>query len=492
VITARIFLLKLAVEMTSDTNLQRLIRISRDFRFWILLFFVIRMWGITHPPISDSHHWRQVTVNMVARNFVETDANILYPRVDTTGEGTGITGMEFPLLSYLMFLLSQVFGYEHWYGRLVNLLISSVGIWYFYGIIRRFFNPKIAFYSGMILLCSVWFSYSRKAMPDTFSVSFIIAGMYYGLGYIYDRKNWQLLWFTLLVALGTLAKLPAAYLLILLAIPLFDKQVSAKTKGIFCAAGIIAMIAPFWWYFQWVPHLVEAYPSAVPVNDFMHKSIAEGFKSLLYHPNETAIKFYADALNYLGFLLFVVGLVLLALKKKRLPLIVVGLSSLFFLILMGKAGFSFWHHSYYIIPFAPVMAFVAAFAIDNIQKDWLKYTLLVAVAVEVIAARQHDFRLKDTHRLKLETIADKVSDPNDLIATNGDHNPRDIYFAHRKGWCLGQQEALNQDKLLSLKEMGCKVLLLDKTYIQNTPQLPYPIVYNDDHYIVFQLSEVKK
>jgi hypothetical protein len=58
----------------------------QDIRFWILLFFIVRLYGITLPPLEVAHNWRQATVTMVARNFAEVDANILYPRIDIAGK----------------------------------------------------------------------------------------------------------------------------------------------------------------------------------------------------------------------------------------------------------------------------------------------------------------------------------------------------------------------------------------------------------------------
>src|SRR3989344_7431345 len=101
---------------------------ASNIRFWIVLFFVLRLYGITNPPIEIAHNWRQVTGDMVARNFYEVDNNILYPRLDFGGEKTGITGTEFPVLNYLMYLLSLIFGFHDWFGRLINLIVSSYGI----------------------------------------------------------------------------------------------------------------------------------------------------------------------------------------------------------------------------------------------------------------------------------------------------------------------------------------------------------------------------
>ena len=117
----------------------------RDIRFWIVVFFILRLVGITNPPLETGHNWRQSLTCMIARNFLEIDNTILYPRIDMAGEKTGIIGSEFPFFNYLIYLISELFGYEHWYGRLINLSISSLGIWYFYRLAKEYFSREIAF-----------------------------------------------------------------------------------------------------------------------------------------------------------------------------------------------------------------------------------------------------------------------------------------------------------------------------------------------------------
>jgi hypothetical protein len=50
----------------------------KRIEFFILLYFLIRLYGITDPPLEVAHHWRQVTGLMVARNFLEVDNNIFF------------------------------------------------------------------------------------------------------------------------------------------------------------------------------------------------------------------------------------------------------------------------------------------------------------------------------------------------------------------------------------------------------------------------------
>jgi len=125
---------------------------------------------------------------MVARNLVEVENNPLYPRADQFGgDKTGIFGSEFPLLQEGIVLLSSVFGYDHWYGRLINLIVTSFGIYFFYLLLLTILPERAAFYSGIMLLTSLWFMFGRKIMPDTFSVSLALSGIY--MAYLYSMRE---------------------------------------------------------------------------------------------------------------------------------------------------------------------------------------------------------------------------------------------------------------------------------------------------------------
>ena len=102
--------------------------------FWLLFLLIIRLYGITNPPTEISHNWRQSFTNMVARNFAE-NGDICHPSVDM--EGGKAVAMEFPLFSYIIFLFNNFFGFAHWYGRIINLLITTAGVYFFYRIVKE-------------------------------------------------------------------------------------------------------------------------------------------------------------------------------------------------------------------------------------------------------------------------------------------------------------------------------------------------------------------
>jgi len=93
---------------------------------------------------------------------------------------TGIMGSEFPIMNYLVFGLYKLFGVDWWQGRLLNLVVSSIGCFFFYKTIFQFIKKDIAFAATLILLASLWFSLSRKFMPDVFSASLVLIAIYFG------------------------------------------------------------------------------------------------------------------------------------------------------------------------------------------------------------------------------------------------------------------------------------------------------------------------
>jgi len=458
-----------------------------NIRFWIIFCFIIRLYGITNPPLESAHNWRQSSVTMVARDFYEESSNILYPRIDIAGEKTGITGMEFPFLNYLIYLVSLLFGYSHWYGRLINLIISSIGIFYFYRLIKIYFDEKVAFNSSIILLFSLWFSYSRKIMPDTFSISFLFMGLFYGINYLTKgNRILHLLLYILFSALGTLSKLPAGYLLILFAPILLDSAISLKSKVIFSGVSLLFLSIVGIWYFYWVSFLVEKYNFWY---FYMGSSFIDGFHVIFVHWGETLDKFYEASLKYIGFTFFISGLVLMFLKKEKILITIFILTFSLFILFIFKSGFTFYRHIYYILPFVPIMALVAGYAVSQIKKKTLVIIILVAIGIEGTINQQQDFRIKkpENQLLKLEADLDKVSKRNDLVIINSGDYPTPMYIAHRKGW-VNYNELIAQPRFIdSLKTKGLKYIIILKQSFGTDIKLNYPELVNKESWSIYKI-----
>lgn len=465
--------------------------VFNDIRIWILIFFAIRLFGITNPPLEVSHNWRQTTVTMAARNFSEIDNNILYPRIDIAGEKSGITGMEFPLLNYFIYGIAEIFGYQHWYGRLINLIFSSFGLWFFYKSISIFFNNKVAFYSTIILSVSIWFQFSRKIMPDTFSMSLIIASIYYGFKYLKNENNknditYILLYFILML-LGILTKLPSGYLLVVFLLLYLNNQISLKRKIVFTSLTILGFLPIALWYFYWVPHLVNHYGF---MYFFMGKNFSEGFYEILQSLNITFSRFYETALSFIGFTAFLYGIFIAIIKKDWKIYTFLMITLIAFSVIIFKAGFTFSLHSYYIIPFVPVLALVAGYGISSIKYPRIALIVLIALSIENIANQQHDFRIKKTDLpiLNLEADFDKVSKKDDLILINSGLYPTPMYFAHRRGWINSNEKILDDSYINSLKMEGLKfILILKKSFGTEIILNNHKKVLENEDYCIYAL-----
>ena len=221
-------------------------KLFNKIEFWIFLFFLVRLIGITDPPLEIGHNWRQVTGLMVARNYLEVDANILLPRIDENQGESGIIGLEFPSLNYIYFVISKIFNYTHWYGRLINLIISSIGLVFFSKIIRRFFSEKVVLASTLFLLGSIWFAFSRKMMPDTYCISIMFVGVYYGIKYLDIGKTNNILLYVLFTSLAILSKIPAGIYFALL-IPMMFWSFSKIRMLVIVSTTLIPISLTYLW-----------------------------------------------------------------------------------------------------------------------------------------------------------------------------------------------------------------------------------------------------
>jgi hypothetical protein len=467
------------------TPKERIRSILTDIRFWIILFFIIRLIGITNAPLEMGHNWRQTLTNMIARNFLEGSANLLYPQIDMAGNQSGIIGSEFPFFNYLIYLVSSVFNYSHWYGRLINLIVSSVGIYYFFLLLKKLFDKKIAFNATIVLLASVWFGFSRKSMPDTFSVAIVIIGLYYCYEYVTKGSLVRILLFFLFVTLGMLCKIPALSLLSLVGLIIIVKEILPKRKLVVLIVSSISISVVCIWYFYWVPYLVETYHFQL----YFTKGIFEGFVEIVPLLPDFFEKFYFSSLCSYTALAFLIAGLFFIFKGDNLYLktgvIIVTVS---FFIFILKTGAVFPTHSYYIISFTPVMAFIAGYGLSRLPAKYM-YVLLILISAEGIGNQQHDFFIKDSERYKLslEDLTNSYIGKNDLIVINGGPSPQEIYFAHRKGWTIDNAQ-LNKKDLNRLMNSGATFLIINKNLFSSEMDF-YRKIHSDQNYDIYKLEK---
>ncbi|MBA4055832.1 MAG: hypothetical protein C0490_14045, partial [Marivirga sp.] len=336
----------------------------RDIRFWLILLAIIRLYGINQPPLEFHHPWRQADGLMIARNFYETDANIFYPRVDTAGEKSGITGSEFPILNYLIYLVSLVFGYQHWYGRLIVLIFSTIGSFYFYKTLKKFFDESVAFSATIILTASYWFSYSRKVFPDCFSAALCLMALYFVLEYLEKGKITNLLLYLLLGSLGGLSKISSTLLLSVLIIPVFFIHYPTNRKLWTLMISSIVLMTILGWYYLWVPYLNtfgygDHFTTGCPL-------LSMGWAEIQANWSRVLRRLYIVPTKYLGFAIFIGSLIYIIYKKHWTIFALFIIPYLCFLLIILKTGKNVIYDQYYVLCIIPAMAFISGFALSKI------------------------------------------------------------------------------------------------------------------------------
>ena len=356
-----------------------LIACLEDPRIWIALLFLIRLYLIDHPPFGE-HLWRQTLTLGVARNYLEWDPNFLHPRTILCDSRTGILAQEFPLYNYLIFLGWKIFGQENWVFRIIGLLANSFGLFWFYRIVKSLFNHRAALSAMVIMGVSVTFSYTVRAMPDVFSLSLALGGVFYGWQFLRERTSAALngILFLVLTTLGMLTKVPSAVVMTLLFIPFLDGCVTRVRKVQLVVLSVVALAPAVFWYIYWQPWIQETYGHPL----YFPRTLSEGFQQLIHDANGTGAQFERFALqSRILFYVSVIGFLLLIMRKHVHVLITGAIYSMAFFFLMLKAGDGFSTHEYYVIPFVPLLSLGACYAMDTLlpKKPWALYIALIMV-----------------------------------------------------------------------------------------------------------------
>jgi len=450
---------------------------------FIAVMFAVRLFHITDPPIEVAHNWRQTTSMMVARNFHQLDANILYPTIDETGENRGVVGMEFPAIPYTIHLVSIPFGYDHWYGRLIVLVLVTLGSWYFFLLTRMFVEEKTAAWATVLYTASSLIHLGRKVMPDPAALSLVMVALYYGFCYLKEGNTLRLVAYFLFALLGTLIKIPFGLYLALLAIPFFNSTTPNIRKALFAGSSTVVLMVVWWWYFRWNMHLAEEFGQWYNSG----KPLSVGAAELTEHWSAVLERFYFSAYHsFVWGILSLAGFAFLIYKRSRVAVLSSAILLPLIILYMMKSGSLFSHHGYYALILVPWLAMCGALFLEKINAR-IAVTIFVLGFIESVANQQHDFFIKPAafNKLQLESIANDVCNSEDLVALVSNANPNEFYFLNRRGWLVDPKHC-NVSQLQDLTNRGCRFLFVPRERLPI--DIPYSVAFDYEHYVVYQLK----
>jgi hypothetical protein len=468
------------------TLLSKKYTLSTVFFVFLVVLFAIRLENITILPL-DAHTQRQTLTLSIARNFEDVCFKLNRPKIDIGLDKPAGLGCELPIFNALIYFTNSIFGYAHWYGRLINLIISTIGVWYFFQFFKRYLKETEAFAASVIFAVSLYFLYSRKTMPDTFALSLIFMANYAAMRYLSGGKWTFLLGFGLLSCLGMLAKLPMACAAIFLLIPLVSEKSILKNKILFCTMSALSIGIMSVWYFWWVPYLSKNEGAFTLYETFPLK---EGWRQLWQVPSNTWHMISESHLrSYISFSLLLPGFFYLIYQKKWMIFSSFIAYFLIFLYFVISAGYVYPTHEYYGIPFTPAMSLVAGFGAANLLRHHIKFLLplLLIISFEAIMWQKSDFWVsKDQEKYKnLETIADKFSTKNDRFLVPPGLNFKTFYMLNRKGQGCGYDVfKKHPDWIVDYGRHGLKYIFIEKSEYPDS--IPFPVVYDDPNFRAYR------
>jgi 4-amino-4-deoxy-L-arabinose transferase-like glycosyltransferase len=188
--------------------------LTKILLFLILLQAAIHIKYSNYPPVGF-HAWRQTIGLSVARNYYEEDMNLFTPRVDSRGQHTGITGMEFPLTNYLIAITYHIFGFNNISSRYLILAFSFVAIAFCFLFFKEMFKDK--FYglcAALLMIFSPLFCYySFAVLPEVPSLAFLLISLFYLHKWDQENKNKYFTMFAIAFCLAGLIKISAIIIL---------------------------------------------------------------------------------------------------------------------------------------------------------------------------------------------------------------------------------------------------------------------------------------
>lgn len=338
----------------------------------ILIFgFYVRVYHIDYPVVGY-HNMKEAHTLSEMRNMYD-GGNYLINEKDyhKIGEDLeyGVHGDNFPLYSWIVVLLWNIFGINIWVARLVSILFSLGSVIFTYLFIRLLFKKEIfALLSALFVsIMPLLIFFGRQAQYD-------IVAMFFMTGMIYHFWAWKtkgyLTRYWLLFLTFAILTVISKYTFGIIAIPLLfvfpwkklKEDLKIKNFKQYCYVVPFAIFFVVWWFFS--KSLNEG-SRVVSVGIFELDVI----KSLYFSSDMwSAIWNYAiiDNFTYIGMILALIAFLIMTFKIKNETYKFFFIWGLSYPLYAAIAPAQMMGHSYYQIPFAPLIAILIAYSITLI------------------------------------------------------------------------------------------------------------------------------
>lgn len=356
--------------------------INKPIFIFILLilgyYFLVDYQQILFNRPQSIHQWAQCDRASVALNYYQNGFDFFHPQTHNLSNGTGITGLEFPLIQFIVALLYKTFGFHEYLYRLVIFLTLFTGLVAAFKISTLFVkNRWFALMPPLLLTVSpVLTYYGVSFLPEAASLGLVLMSWFLFIKYLDVPNAKNLILIAMLSSIAVLIKITALINPIAMLVILFTENgfSNFKVKANKVIPLLLSVIPVFAWYY-YASWLNKTYNSHVfmlelrPLSSFLElKVVWEEILKLWWW-------WFYPKIYFIG--LFAASLTALILYQNiNKPLLKITLllyaGSLAFFILMFP---QFRVHDYYIIPLMPAFFFHWVLLSEFFFKISLKYKI---------------------------------------------------------------------------------------------------------------------
>lgn len=406
----------------------------------------IRLINLTQPLLEGSST-RQFTTAMVARNFYHHGFKLFYPQIEGGGDDPGYVMQEFYIIPFVAAIFYWFMGGVHeWVLRLLSVISYILAAIMLYKLSQYYFSRKTAIISVFCFTVSPISIYLGRAVhPEMLIAFFNMATIYAFSRWIFQEKNIYGLWAILSFVFAVLLKVPNLYLLLPILFIVFVKYHESFLKQ------------PKLWFFLMVSsipiglfnlhqHLVRmAFPN--PSMDNFKLEVIINYLKVFLRNKYFYKAVYENMISYtltpIGFVLFILGLMLKP-ENKRSWLFHIWILSIAIFFLLMPAQSRQGYYQMHLLPAACIIIaglifkfYNSQFFKENFLRKRIFTNLFLSVIFLVVLRYTYAFyEVPKNFRHVVETgqVIDRLTEKDALVIASVEGSGDLLYYANRRGW----------------------------------------------------------
>lgn len=357
--------------------------------FLLLLIGICYLLGypkyIYYRPQSI-HQWAQCDRASVAFNYFTNGFHFFTPQVHNISNGTGFTGLEFPIINFLAAIGYLLFGFHEYIYRFIVLGLLLFGLLNAYRLADLLLPGKIiaALPVCLIFVSPVLAYYCISFLPDAAALGLSLASWFYFFKWHKNQSKPALIITIVLCSFAGLIKVSAMMNPVAMAafIVLNNGQPELKTlvrqKIIHSLLFLLPVIPVFAWYY-YANQLNKTYESKIFMLEMRPVGSWEEFKSIWKEIEHTWFWSFYPRIYFIALSVASVVAAFVRQKADRTLLTItlllyVGAVSFFFLMYT-----QFRVHDYYIIALMPAFFFHWLLIIKKLTGTSKSFTIVTTI-----------------------------------------------------------------------------------------------------------------